>query len=97
MNYVVIGAGPAGLQLGYFLQRAGREYLIVEAGSTPGTFYRTFPRHRRMISINKPHTGGHDPRRTFVSTGTRCSAMTRRCGSRTTPARTSRTPTTTSA
>jgi thioredoxin reductase len=60
MNYVVIGAGPAGLQLGYFLQRAGREYLIVEAGSTPGTFYRTFPRHRRMISINKPHTGWHD-------------------------------------
>jgi thioredoxin reductase len=60
MNYVVIGAGPAGLQLGYFLQRAGREYLIVEAGPTPGTFYRTFPRHRRMISINKPHTGWHD-------------------------------------
>jgi thioredoxin reductase len=60
MDYVVIGAGPAGLQLGYFLQRAGREYLIVEAGPTPGTFYRTFPRHRRMISINKPHTGWHD-------------------------------------
>jgi thioredoxin reductase len=60
MDYVVIGAGPAGLQLGYFLQRAGREYLIVEAGSTPGTFYRTFPRHRRMISINKPHTGWRD-------------------------------------
>jgi thioredoxin reductase len=60
MDYVVIGAGPAGLQLGYFLQRAGREYLILEAGGTPGTFYRTFPRHRRMISINKPHTGWHD-------------------------------------
>ena len=61
MDYVVIGAGPAGLQLGYFLQQSGREYLILEAGSTPGTFYRTFPRHRRMISINKPHTGWHDP------------------------------------
>ncbi|HEY3003772.1 MAG TPA: NAD(P)-binding domain-containing protein [Kribbellaceae bacterium] len=60
MDYVVIGAGPAGLQLGYFLQRAGHEYLIVEAGPTPGTFYRTFPRHRRMISINKQHTGWHD-------------------------------------
>ena len=60
MDYVVIGAGPAGLQLGHFLQRAGREYLVVEAGPTPGTFYRTFPRHRRMISINKPHTGWHD-------------------------------------
>jgi thioredoxin reductase len=60
MDYVVIGAGPAGLQLGYFLRRAGRSHVILEAGSTPGTFYRTFPRHRRMISINKPHTGWHD-------------------------------------
>jgi thioredoxin reductase len=61
MDYLVIGAGPAGLQLGWFLGRVGRDYLIVEAGSAPGTFYRTFPRHRRMISINKPHTGWHDP------------------------------------
>ncbi|MDF5757108.1 NAD(P)-binding domain-containing protein [Spongiactinospora sp. TRM90649] len=61
LDYLVIGAGPAGLQLGYFLHRAGRAYLILEAGSTPGTFYRTFPRHRRMISINKPNTGWNDP------------------------------------
>jgi thioredoxin reductase len=61
MDYLVIGAGPAGLQLGLYLQQAGRDYLILEAGPTPGTFYRTFPRHRRMISINKPHTGWQDP------------------------------------
>ena len=61
MDYLVIGAGPAGLQLGYFLERAGRDYLILEAGSAPGTFFRTFPRHRRLISINKPHTGWDDP------------------------------------
>jgi thioredoxin reductase len=61
MDYVVIGAGPAGLQLAYYLQKAGRDYVVLEAGPTPGTFYRTFPRHRRMISINKPHTGWHDP------------------------------------
>jgi thioredoxin reductase len=63
MDYLVIGAGPAGLQLGYFLQRAGRDYLILEAGSTAGTFFRTFPRHRTLISINKPHTGERDPER----------------------------------
>jgi thioredoxin reductase len=61
VDYAVIGAGPAGLQLGYFLQQSGRDYLVLEAGPTPGTFYRTFPRHRRMISINKPHTGWRDP------------------------------------
>jgi thioredoxin reductase/MFS family permease len=61
MEYLVIGGGPAGLQLGYFLERAGRDYLILEAGPSPGTFFRTFPRHRRLISINKPHTGWDDP------------------------------------
>jgi thioredoxin reductase len=61
MDYVVIGAGPAGLQLGHQLQEAGREYLIVEAGQAPGTFFRTFPRHRTLISINKPNTGWQDP------------------------------------
>ncbi|GII04458.1 pyridine nucleotide-disulfide oxidoreductase [Planobispora takensis] len=61
LDYLVIGAGPAGLQLGYFLGRAGRSYLILEAGPAPGMFFRTFPRHRRLISINKRHTGWHDP------------------------------------
>src|SRR5215468_5829287 len=61
MEYLIIGAGPAGLQLGYFLKQAGHDYLILEAGSAPGTFFRTFPRHRRLISINKPHTGWTDP------------------------------------
>jgi cation diffusion facilitator CzcD-associated flavoprotein CzcO len=60
VDYLVIGAGPAGLQLGYFLEREGHDYLIVEAGEAPGTFFRTFPRHRRLISINKPHTGWED-------------------------------------
>jgi thioredoxin reductase len=60
MDYLVIGAGPAGLQLAYLLQQAGHDYLVLESGASAGTFYRTFPRHRRMISINKPHTGWTD-------------------------------------
>jgi thioredoxin reductase len=60
-DYLVIGAGPAGLQLGFFLQRAGHDYLILEAGPAAGTFFETFPRHRQLISINKPHTGSADP------------------------------------
>jgi thioredoxin reductase len=60
-DYLIIGAGPAGLQLGYFFEKAGRDYRILEAGPTPGTFFRTFPRHRTLISINKVYTGFDDP------------------------------------
>ena len=113
-EYCIIGAGPAGLQMGFFLQLSGRDYVILERGpsspkhfrasigaartllkchrSTLGhsiaavralltkrpvgaagiksalksaqnlagrvhEFFRTFPRHRRLISINKRHTG----------------------------------------
>ncbi|MFD0686096.1 NAD(P)-binding domain-containing protein [Actinomadura fibrosa] len=61
LDYLVIGAGPAGLQLGYFLEQAGRSYSILEAASAPGAFFGTFPRHRRLISINKRHNGTEDP------------------------------------
>ena len=47
--------------MGYFLQNTGRSYLILERGSTPGTFFRQFPRHRKLISINKRYTGYDDP------------------------------------
>ena len=60
MEYLVIGAGPAGLQLAYFLEQAGRDYMVLEAGSAPGTFFRTFPRHRELISSNKCYTGSSD-------------------------------------
>ncbi len=61
LDYLVIGAGPAGLQLGHLLADGGHEYLILEAGDAPGTFFTRYPRHRQLISINKPHTGTDDP------------------------------------
>lgn len=57
---LIIGAGPAGLQLGYLLDKAGRDYLILER-DVPGSFFKKFPRHRKLISINKIHTGYDDP------------------------------------
>src|SRR5215217_2081688 len=60
-DYLIVGAGPAGLQLGYFLQRAGRSYVILEAGEGAGTFFRKYPRHRQLISSNKVYTGCEDP------------------------------------
>jgi thioredoxin reductase len=61
LEYLVIGAGPAGLQLGQLLASGGHDYLILEGGDSPGGFFATFPRHRQLISINKPHTGTDDP------------------------------------
>lgn len=60
-DYLVLGAGPAGLQLGYYLGQAGHRYAIIEAGDSPGTFFRSMPRHRRLLSINKRYTGYNDP------------------------------------
>ena len=60
-DYIIVGAGPAGLQLGFFMEQAGWDYLIVEAGNGPGEFFRTYPRHRQLISINKRYTGFDDP------------------------------------
>jgi thioredoxin reductase len=60
-DYLIIGAGPAGLQLAAMLERGGRDYAVLERGSGPGTFFTRFPRHRQLISINKVHTGYDDP------------------------------------
>ncbi|GFR80633.1 FAD-dependent oxidoreductase domain-containing protein 2-like [Elysia marginata] len=56
-DYCVVGAGPSGLQLGYFLQMSGRNYVIFDRSSKAGSFYELYPRHRKLISINKRHTG----------------------------------------
>lgn len=59
-EYLVLGAGPAGLQAGFYLSRAGRSYRILEAGDSAGTFFQTLPRNRTLISINKRYTGYSD-------------------------------------
>ena len=56
-DYIIIGAGPAGIQLAYYLAKQNVSYLVLESGQNAGTFYETYPRHRQLISINKRHTG----------------------------------------
>ncbi|KAJ7992751.1 hypothetical protein DPEC_G00281920 [Dallia pectoralis] len=56
-DYCVLGAGPAGLQMGYFLSKSQRDYIILERNSGPGSFFNIYPRHRTLISINKIYTG----------------------------------------
>lgn len=58
---VIVGAGPAGLQLAYFLSRAKRDYVVLDRAPAPGSFFRRYPRHRRLISLNKISTGSTDP------------------------------------
>ena len=58
---IIIGAGPGGLQLAYFLEKRGLDHVVLEGEARVAAFFAKFPRHRRLISINKPHTGFEDP------------------------------------
>lgn len=60
-RYVVLGAGPAGLQMAYFLREAGVEHVVLERAEEVGSFFRTYPRSRRLISFNKTRSVFEDP------------------------------------
>ena len=60
-DYLVLGAGPGGLQLGSFLEQAGCSYLLLEATDGVAAFFRTLPRSRELISFNKVHSLYSDP------------------------------------
>ncbi|MFK7737327.1 MAG: NAD(P)-binding domain-containing protein [Pirellulaceae bacterium] len=59
-EYLILGGGPAGLQLAYYFEQEGLDYQILEAGSHAGTYFEKHPRHRKLISINKVHAGTDD-------------------------------------
>lgn len=54
-KYVVIGAGPGGLQTGYFLGKRDRDYVILERSDAAGAFFSKFPVTRRLNSFNKKY------------------------------------------
>lgn len=60
-EYCIIGAGPAGLQLGYFLHQDSKNYVILEKAKGAGSFFEHYPRQRNLISINKVHVESKDP------------------------------------
>ena len=58
---IVIGAGPAGVQIGYFFEKMGIEYRIFEQSSGVASFFSKYPLSGKLISINKKHTGSDIP------------------------------------
>ena len=56
-QYCIVGAGPGGIQLGHFMKTDGRDYIIFEMNPTAGSFFKTFPKQRKLISINKRFRG----------------------------------------
>jgi len=56
-DYCIIGAGPGGVQLAYHMHKRNANFRVFEKGPGPGTFFKNYPRHRTLISINKRFTG----------------------------------------
>lgn len=61
IDVCIVGAGPAGLQAGAALKAMGLSVCILEREPGVGAFFRRYPRHRQLISINKARTGLSDP------------------------------------
>ena len=59
-EYIIIGSGPAGLQTGYYLEKFQKDYIILEKNNCCGSFFKKYPIHRKLISINKIHTGSNN-------------------------------------
>ena len=59
-EYIIIGCGPGSLQMGYYLHKNKDNYIILERNDKPGSFFYKYPRHRKMISINKIYNGSNN-------------------------------------
>ena len=58
---IIIGAGPAGIQLGALFEEQNISYKIFERAEHAGSFFRKFPLSGKLISINKWNTGNEKP------------------------------------
>ena len=53
---MVVGSGPGGLQISYYLSRLGIGHAVISADPAPGGMFRQFPFFQRLLSWTKPHT-----------------------------------------
>ena len=62
-DVIIVGCGPASVQLAVRIEELSKqfnkkiEYLLIEQNSNPGSFFNTYPIHKRLISNNKLYTG----------------------------------------
>jgi thioredoxin reductase len=60
---IVVGSGPGGLQISYYLSRLGIDHAVLSADPAPGGMFRRFPFFQRLLSWTKPYAQhAHDSR-----------------------------------
>lgn len=52
---MVVGSGPGGLQLSYFLQRLGVPHATISADAEPGGMFLRYPLFQRLNTWSKPY------------------------------------------
>jgi thioredoxin reductase len=60
-DYLILGAGPAGLQMAYFLEQSKSNYIVLEKADKVACFFRVLTRRRELISFNKVYSIFDDP------------------------------------
>jgi thioredoxin reductase len=52
---VVVGSGPGGLQMSYYLRHHGIRHALISADDAPGGMFQRFPIFQRLITWSKVH------------------------------------------
>jgi thioredoxin reductase len=52
---IVVGSGPGGLQVSYYLSRFGIDHAVLSADDAPGGMFRRWPFFQRLLSWTKPY------------------------------------------
>ncbi|CAB9523278.1 FAD-dependent oxidoreductase domain-containing protein 2 [Seminavis robusta] len=52
-DYLIVGAGGAGLQMALYMEKFGFSYKILEKTDLIGSHFSKFPRYEELISLNK--------------------------------------------
>ncbi|HUH06363.1 MAG TPA: NAD(P)-binding domain-containing protein [Egibacteraceae bacterium] len=62
---VVVGSGPGGLQVSYWLTRLGVRHAVISADRSPGGMFQRFPVFQRLITWTKLHAPAEPDSRAY--------------------------------